>query len=250
MSNDPAFLFYPGDYLRDTQCLSEKSQVAYDRIMCEHMRNICITKERLNFFTKRLSDDEKEEILSVLSVCDGGFQIQWVAESIEKRRIYSESRRNNRKGKGKKDMISYDIHMENENEIENVIEIVNENEKKKGSVRGKNKPESILEVQAFFQAEGSDQAEPYFDYYESNGWRIGKNPIKDWRAAARNWIRRQGNYQPQKENRATGLQSRPGAIFEAGKAAAEALKQTLKENGYTNMGGGAVPQIAESGSED
>lgn len=27
----------------------------------------------------------------------------------------------------------------------------------------------------------------FLDYYESNGWRVGKNPMKDWRAAARNW---------------------------------------------------------------
>ena len=65
--NDPAFLFYPGDYLRDTQCLSENSQVAYDRIMCEHMRNICISKQQLNFFTKRLNDDEKSELFFLLT---------------------------------------------------------------------------------------------------------------------------------------------------------------------------------------
>lgn len=120
---DPAFLFYPGDYLRDTQCLSEPVQVSYDRIMCEHMRNICISKSRLDFFTKKLSDTEKEELNSVLTVVDGGFQITWVAESIIKRKAYSSSRRSNRSGKNKKDMLniceSYDLHMENENVNEN-----------------------------------------------------------------------------------------------------------------------------------
>ena len=105
--NDPAFLFYPGDYLRDTQCLSEKSQVAYDRIMCEHMRNICISKQQLNFFTKRLTDDEKQEVFHLLTEIDGGYQISWVADSIAKRQRYSESRRNNRKKGGK----TYDEHM-------------------------------------------------------------------------------------------------------------------------------------------
>ena len=27
----------------------------------------------------------------------------------------------------------------------------------------------------------------FFDHYESNGWRVGKNPMKDWRAAIRTW---------------------------------------------------------------
>ena len=126
MASDPAFLFYPGDYLRDTQTLSEQSQVAYDRIMCEHMRNICISKTQLNFFIKRLTNEQKEELMYTLTKVQGGFQIKWVAESIAKRRKYSESRRKNRISKGSKnskDMInisnSYDKHMENENEIEN-----------------------------------------------------------------------------------------------------------------------------------
>jgi len=121
MAKDPAFLFYPGDYLRDTQCLSEKAQVAYDRILCEHMRNICITQDKLNFFTKRLNDDEKNELLHVLTKCDGGYQIEWVTDSIAKRQSYSESRRKNRlkKNDKKEDNISktYVSHMENENEI-------------------------------------------------------------------------------------------------------------------------------------
>src|SRR5690606_3988126 len=125
MAKDPAFLFYPGDYLRDTQCLSEKSQVAYDRIMCEHMRNICITQEQLNFFTKRLSEDEKAEVKMLLKKIPGGYQIEWVAESICKRRDYSESRRKNKAGKTKNICKSYDSHMEN------AIVIVN---KEKGGV--------------------------------------------------------------------------------------------------------------------
>lgn len=125
MAKDPAFLFYPGDYLRDTQVLSEPVQVSYDRIMCEHMRNICISKSQLNFLTKKLSAEEKSELLSVLTEVQGGFQIHWVAESISKRKAYNESRRSNRKGKKEKHMkiisATYDSHMENENEIPIVL---------------------------------------------------------------------------------------------------------------------------------
>lgn len=139
MAKDPAFLFYPGDYLRDTQCLSEKVQVAYDRIMCEHMRNICISQQQLNFFTKRLSESEKEELEMVLSQVDGGFQIEWVALSIENRKAYSQSRRDNREGKLKKHMNniskSYDNHMENANEIGNEID----NAIKEGNAKNKDK---------------------------------------------------------------------------------------------------------------
>lgn len=29
--------------------------------------------------------------------------------------------------------------------------------------------------------------ETFYDWYESNGWRVGKNPMKDWKACVRNW---------------------------------------------------------------
>ena len=124
MATGPAFLFYPGDYLRDTQCLSEAAQVAYDRIMCEHMRNICISQQQLNFFTKRLTPDEKEEVIMVLSKIEGGYQIHWVAESICKRREYSDSRRKNRSTPNKNTSVSYDSHMDNENEnVKNFVPV-------------------------------------------------------------------------------------------------------------------------------
>jgi hypothetical protein len=123
MKKDFAFMFKPGDYLRDTQCLSEKAQVAYDRIMCEHMRNICISQQQLNFFTKKMNPDEREELLMVLEKVEGGYQIEWVVVSISERMAYRESRSKNRLGKTKNISKSYDAHMEGEGESisENVI---------------------------------------------------------------------------------------------------------------------------------
>lgn len=45
---------------------------------------------------------------------------------------------------------------------------------------------SIEEVKLFF--ENDLEAEKYFNYYASKGWVVGnKSPMKDWKAAARNW---------------------------------------------------------------
>ena len=30
----------------------------------------------------------------------------------------------------------------------------------------------------------------FVDYYESNGWKVGRNPMKDWKATVRNWVRK------------------------------------------------------------
>lgn len=53
-------------------------------------------------------------------------------------------------------------------------------------------PPDIAEVKAYFAEKGGTnaQAERFFSYYESNGWRVGKNPMKKWKAAASGWISR------------------------------------------------------------
>lgn len=53
-------------------------------------------------------------------------------------------------------------------------------------------PSSLEEVVAYCQEIGSN-ADPqaYWDYYSSNGWKVGKNPMRDWKAAFRNWTRRE-----------------------------------------------------------
>lgn len=33
-------------------------------------------------------------------------------------------------------------------------------------------------------------AQHFYDYYESNGWCVGKHPMKDWKATIRNWEHR------------------------------------------------------------
>ena len=43
-------------------------------------------------------------------------------------------------------------------------------------------------------------AECFYDYFTANGWRTGKNPIKDWKAAARNWMRRKSEFSNTTQN--------------------------------------------------
>lgn len=47
----------------------------------------------------------------------------------------------------------------------------------------------------FLTINGSDtDSECFYDHFTANGWRTGKNPIKDWKAAARNWMRRKSEF--------------------------------------------------------
>lgn len=55
----------------------------------------------------------------------------------------------------------------------------------------------LEEVKEFFLSNGSSgsEAESFFNHFQSNGWLVGgKAKMKDWNAAARNWIKRSANF--------------------------------------------------------
>lgn len=52
----------------------------------------------------------------------------------------------------------------------------------------------IEEITAYCHERNNNvDANKFYDYYESNGWHVGKNPMKDWKAAIRTWERKE-NY--------------------------------------------------------
>ncbi len=49
---------------------------------------------------------------------------------------------------------------------------------------------SLEEVKLYCKQRANEvDADKWFNYYEANGWKVGKNPMKDWRACVRTWER-------------------------------------------------------------
>lgn len=74
---------------------------------------------------------------------------------------------------------------------------------KSPSERGKRfAPPTVEEVQAYCsERNNSVDAQTFVDFYASKGWLVGKNPMKDWKAAVRTWERsRGGTSQPKVVN--------------------------------------------------
>ena len=47
---------------------------------------------------------------------------------------------------------------------------------------------TIEEVADYCNERSNDvDAEKFYDYYSSNGWKVGKNAMKDWKASVRTW---------------------------------------------------------------
>ena len=55
----------------------------------------------------------------------------------------------------------------------------------------KSEPRTPDTIRAYFAEIGAPhEADRFIDYYTSNGWKVGRNTMKDWKASARNWMRR------------------------------------------------------------
>ncbi len=191
---------------------------AYIRCLCiqaskggiseKHMKFICDTHDVHSAIKNKFIFDPDTSL----------FFNERLKSEIEKRKKYSESRSNNRKNPNKKneDMsnisISYVKHMEDENENQN--EVVIEKEK-----RPRFSKPTLAEVQVFMsevnmvaggkwdQAKIQTTAKAFFNYYESNGWQVGRSPMKNWNAAVRNWMNRE-HTQTTKQNNGKSNSSR------------------------------------------
>lgn len=66
-----------------------------------------------------------------------------------------------------------------------------EREKSKSKNIGDKHHHPTLEEVKEYCSERGNKIDPerWFDYYTSNGWKVGKNPMRDWKAAVRTWER-------------------------------------------------------------
>lgn len=70
----------------------------------------------------------------------------------------------------------------------NVNVNVNENDLKENTKRKVFAKPTVEEVKAYcVERKNNVNPDKFIDFYESKGWLIGKNPMKDWKACVRTW---------------------------------------------------------------
>jgi hypothetical protein len=98
-----------------------------------------------------------------------------------------------------------------------------------GEEAGRNDRPTMDELVAYCRERGGKvDPQAWMDHYTANGWRVGKNPMRDWRAAVRQWERNEfrngnGNGKPvtfaqQRQQNTVDLLQRIKAQEEAGVA--------------------------------
>lgn len=79
----------------------------------------------------------------------------------------------------------------NTNTNKTIVNPTPKNEKRISSSFNEKVPPTLEAIKCYFEEKNTSplEAEKFFNYYNSNGWLVGgKTPMKDWQAAARNWI--------------------------------------------------------------
>ena len=90
---------------------------------------------------------------------------------------------------------------DNENDNDNVKDSPTEKKKERGR-RAPFTPPTVDEVADYCRERGNNvDPETFVDFYASKGWKVGNNPMKDWRASVRTW---------EKRDRAAPPRSSPG----------------------------------------
>ncbi len=97
------------------------------------------------------------------------------------------------------DTVYIQKHNKNKNknkEEEKEKDIISTNSKTKNF----QKP-TLEEIQSYCsERKNNIDAQAFYDYYEANGWKVGKNSMKDFKAAIRTWERNIKNNNQLKEN--------------------------------------------------
>ena len=80
-----------------------------------------------------------------------------------------------------------EIEKERELEIDTEIE-TEKSEKKRSKTASRFTPPTLDDVRNYcIERNNGVDPERFVDYYTSNGWKVGKNAMKDWKAAVRTW---------------------------------------------------------------
>lgn len=117
---DPAFLFYSDNFLSGTMFFTDEQTGKYIRLLCAQHLTGHLKENHMIFICKSFDKDIWDKFTKDTN---GLYYNERLELEIIKRRNYSESRSNNKKGKikeSKKTPKSYENHMGNENGNENI----------------------------------------------------------------------------------------------------------------------------------
>jgi len=165
---DPAFLFYPADFLIGTYLMSYEDRGKYITILSIMHQQGSLSEKAITTLIGEFPD----ELRSKFKVDENGL--------LYNERLNAECNKRSKYTKGRLKNLGVDMGSHMGDHIENR----NRNINKERNVIPP--PLELLKAYCKERANGIDPAK-FMDFYESKGWLIGKTKMKDWQAAVRTW---------------------------------------------------------------
>ncbi len=185
MAKDPAFLFYSQDFIVGVQTMDFEDRGKYITLLALMHQQGRMSEKTIRFLIGNISDNLKSKFL----VDNNGLWYnKRLEEEAEIRRKFAESRRKNgsKGGRPKKNSIPSVLATENHM----VNHMGNENEDENEDVVKRFIPPTLTQVESYCKERQNNVIpQRFIDYYEAKGWMIGKNKMKDFKAAIRTWER-------------------------------------------------------------
>lgn len=237
-NKDPAFLFYSADFLVGVEFMEWEDIGKYIVLICTQHQHGHLSLAQIE---RKVGKPSKDLLSKFIQDDEGNYYNERIEKEINKRKAHAQKQRENvmkrwekEKNKlGEAQEKEYDgntmvlprneigittvIPLRNENENKNINEDINENKDKyriegKGG-KGRFVPPTVDEVRAYcHDRQNGIDPEAFIDFYESKGWMVGKNKMKDWKATVRNWERRNKNNG--RSNSSEGCAPKPSNVSE------------------------------------
>lgn len=193
------FPLYHGDYLRDTRSLSAAEHGAYLLLLMEFFQSgpLPDNVDRLCLIAANASAETVRHVLTrYWELTDAGWTNR-KAEKVRDQQLLAHEKRVNAGRLGGTAKASNAIAMleqchqqspkqcsSNQNQISLVTNVTRD--------RRRFAPPAVEDVNNFAAEQNLEiDAAAFVDFYASKGWTVGRSPMRDWRAAVRNWVRRQ-----------------------------------------------------------
>ena len=210
MAKKPSISFYTSDFITQTMFLSFEDKGKLIMLYCLQHQHGHLSKEQMESVCGNLSTS----ILKFFKVDEEGkYFNEQIEQSMIERDNFIKRQKENGYKRWQKDTTAHTTAfavakpLEDEDEDEKEIEDETEKAKKEKKVvreKGKFQKPTKQEILDYAKEKKlkTDCIDDFMDYYESNGWRVGKAglPMKSWEASYRKWCRSDYNQPKNKGN--------------------------------------------------
>lgn len=199
----PAFQFYADDFLAGTMTMTNEERGAYISLLCLQWSKGFVTELDIQRICLGMPTHSHGICQSKFQLGDDGhYRNQRLEVERSKQKERSQKQTDIANLRWKKDANAMPTHYQEDAKAyaESVPEvcspsptpspIVKIQADKPPSTRFQKPTLEQLNTKAALIGLSTTEVDKFWNYYESNGWKVGKNPMKSWPAALQNWLSR------------------------------------------------------------